>query len=204
MNAFQKSRSGYDVFRIFGEMRSALCGYNAYVLSCLFNGLLFGINGDRRAGALKVVEIYTSLVTSVHLNHFVSTPILRALAEVSSPAQVDQFWAFCRQHLESSRQGWPGEASAKILSGCCSRSHGRGSWPRVQALLSGADACDGITRGSGEHAAGGVSRALAAPRAGGGSDISRAPATGRVLCKNWQTSGSCPFGDRCRYKDGHK
>jgi hypothetical protein len=53
---------------------------------------------------------------------------LRALADVAPPAEVNRFWDFCRQHLESSSQGWPGQKNFEILSGCCLRSRGRGSW----------------------------------------------------------------------------
>ncbi len=197
MNAHQKARSGSDVLRVFDEMRSRYSSYNSFILSCLFNGLMCGLHGDRRAGALKVIELYPSLVTPMNLNHFVSTPVLRALADVASPAEVDRFWAFCRQHLEASRQGWPGQATAKVLSDFCSRSGSRGSWGRVAALLSGA----GAGGGSSGACEGG---AAAASRAGGGAGVGSSAAPARAFCKNWQASGSCPFGERCRYKDGHK
>jgi hypothetical protein len=76
-------------------MRRHGVGFNSFTLSSLFNGLMFGINGDRCAGALKAVELYPSLVTPLNLNHLVSTPILRALADVAPPSQVEQFWSFC-------------------------------------------------------------------------------------------------------------
>jgi pentatricopeptide repeat protein len=157
MNAYLQARSGSDVLRVFDEMRPRLATYDSFILSYLFNGLMFGLHGDLLAGARKVVELYPSLVTYLNLNHFVATPVLRALADVAPPAEVDWFWEFCRQHLESSSQGWPGQKNTEILSACCFRSCGRGSWGRVAALLSGAGAGDGdgssgatnlITRGA--------------------------------------------------------
>jgi hypothetical protein len=94
MNAHQNARSGHDVLRTFNDMRARHVKFDSHTLSSLFNGLMFGINGDRRAGALKVVELYPSLVTPSILNHFVATPILRALADAASPAVVDRFWFF--------------------------------------------------------------------------------------------------------------
>jgi hypothetical protein len=44
----------------------------------------------------------------------------------------------------------------------------------------------------------------AASRAGGGTGVGSSAAPAKVFCKNWQASGSCPFGERCRYKDGHR
>ena len=180
MNAHQKAKCGEDVLRTFQDMRKAGCSFNAHILSSLFNGLMFGIRGDRRAGALRVVELYPSLVTPSNLNHFVSTPIMRALADVAAAADVDRFWSFCEQHLRSSRQGWPGQANAKVLADFCSRCGDRGAWRRVAALLSSAGVGSGGDAGS------------------------RGAATPRVFCKNWQAAGSCRFGDRCNFKDGHK
>ena len=180
MNAHQKAKCGEDVLRTFQDMRKAGCSFDAHTLSSLFNGLMFGIRGDRRAGALRVVELYPSLVTPSNLNHFVSTPIMRALADVAAAADVDRFWSFCEQHLRSSRQGWPGQATATVLANCCSRCGDRGAWPRVAALLSSAGVGSGGDAGS------------------------RGAATPRVFCKNWQAAGSCRFGDRCNFKDGHK
>ncbi len=180
-------------------MRRHGVSFDSFTLSSLFNGLMFGMNGDRRAGAMKVVELYPSLVTPLNLNHFVATPILRALADVASPAQVEQFWSFCELHLRSSRQGWPGQANADVLSGCCSRSGDRGAWPRVAALLSSAGAAAGRLA-----AAGGGARALDLSRASAPSGAGRTPGAPRVFCKNWQATGSCQFGERCHYKDGHR
>ena len=180
MNAHQKAKCGEDVLRTFQDMRKAGCSFNVHTLSSLFNGLMFGIRGDRRAGALRVVELYPSLVTPSNLNHFVSTPIMRALADVAAAADVDRFWSFCEQHLRSSRQGWPGQATAKVLADFCSRCGDRGAWRRVAALLSSAGVGSGGDAGS------------------------RGAATPRVFCKNWQAAGSCRFGDRCNFKDGHK
>ena len=177
-------------------MQASGVAIDCVTLSSLFNGLMFGIRGDRRAGALKVVAMYPSLVTPATLNHFVSTPVLRAIADVGSPPDVDRFWAFCEQHLRSSRQGWPGQANAKVLSDICSRSGGRGAWGRVAALLASAG------QGHGGAAGGGVpdTRPPSASDRGGG----RGAATHRVFCKNWQAEGSCRFGDRCNFKDGHR
>jgi pentatricopeptide repeat protein len=200
MNAHQKARSGFDVLRTFNEMRARRVMYDSYGLSSLFNGLMFGINGDRRAGALKVVELYPSLVTPANLNHFVATPILRALADAASAADVDRFWCFCEQHLQASRQGWPGNASAEVLFNCCSRAGNRGAWARVAALLSGASARAGA---GGAAAAGGGARAESS-RAGGGTDTGGNSVISRAFCRNWNDKGCCPFGERCRYKDGHR
>ena len=63
------------------------------------NGLIPGIRGNHRMGALKIVELYPLLVTPCTLNHFVSTPVLRAPADVGSSADVDRFWLFFEQHL---------------------------------------------------------------------------------------------------------
>jgi hypothetical protein len=199
INAHQKALSGAYVLRTFQDMRRHGAGFDSFTLSSLFNGLLFGINGDRRAGALKVVELYPSLVTPLNLNHFVSTPVLRALADVAPPAQVEQFWKFCEDQLRSSRQGWPGQANAKVLFDCCSRAGDRGAWSRVATLLSSA----GVAAG-GLAAAGGGARALDVSRASGGSGAVRNAGAPRVFCKNWQATGSCQFGERCHFKDGHR
>ena len=192
MNAHQKARSGDDVFRTFQDMRKQGCPFNSHILSTLFNGLMFGLRGDRRAGALKVVELYPSLVTPGNLNHFVSTPVLRALADVAAPAEVDRFWSFCEQHLHRSRHGWPGQATAEVLSGLYSRIGDRvGAWGRLGALLSGSGC------GGGGGAGGG------SPSVSGGTG-GRGAAAPRVFCKNWEAAGSCRFGDRCNFKDGHK
>ena len=200
MNAHQKARSGFDVLRTFNEMHARRVMHNSHSLSTLFNGLMFGINGDRRAGALKVIELYPSLVTPANLSHFVATPILRALADTASAADVDRFWCFCEQHLQACRQGWPGNANAKVLFDFCSRAGNRGAWARVAALLSGAGAEAGA---GGAAAAGGGARAESS-RAGGGTDPGGNSAISRAFCKNWNEKGCCPFGDRCRYKDGHR
>ncbi len=199
MNAFQKARSGADVLRVFQSMLLHGVAFDSFTLSSLFNGLMFGINGDRRAGALKVVELYPSLVSPLNLNHFVSTPILRALADVALPTEVEQFWSFCEQQLRSSRQGWPGPANAKVLSQLCSRSGDRGAWPSVAALLSSAGAAVGELA-----AAGGGSRALDLSSASGVLDAGRNACAPQVICNNWQAKGYCKYGERCRWKDGHR
>jgi hypothetical protein len=138
--------------------------------------------------------LFPSLVTELNVNHFVATPILRALADVASPSEVDKFWSFCEQQLRSSRQGWPGQSTAKVLADFSSRLGSRGAWPRVAALLSAAGG-----GGVGALATGG-----GPSRAGAGAAACRDAGAPRVFCKNWQSTGSCPFGERCKFKDGHK
>ncbi len=199
MSAFKQARSGDEVLSTFQNMQRSGCSHDSRTLSFLFDGLLFGLRGDRRAGALKVAELSSSLVTPSTLNHFVSTPVLRALADVGTAADVDRFWTFCEQHLRSSRQGWPGLANSKVLSDFCSRSGNRGAWARVAALLSSAGAVEGFGAGRETWAA----RAPAASGLGRGGRGSAA-ASPRVVCINWEATGSCRFGDKCRFKDGHK
>jgi pentatricopeptide repeat protein len=152
MNAyFQRSKlnmlkcGGDDSFSVFQRFLSARLVPNSHTLSTLFSALLYGLGGDRRAGPLKVIELSKRWVNSTTLNHYVAAPVLRALAEAGTAADLDKFWAFCSAHLGGSRHRWPGP-SFRILSDLSQRHSGTGQWSRVAALLASSAASQAPSR----------------------------------------------------------
>jgi pentatricopeptide repeat protein len=217
MHAHYNARSGEGVLRTYLEMQKSGCSCDSFTLSFLFKGLIRGIKknpkvagsatpDERRLGALKVVELAQSLITPSNLNHIVSVPVLRALADVATAADVDSFWSLCDEQLRSTPQGWPGRETADTLSKLCSRSGDRGAWARVSALLSSSGYYGPIlpmlVNTTSLRQLGAVDAGFPIAWSRGGA--AKGAATPRVICKNWQETGSCKFGDKCHFKDGHK
>ncbi len=139
MNAYSKVgsklKSGGDgCFSVFVRMMSARVLPNSVTISTLFSSLLYGLGGNRQAGAAKVIELSKKWVNPRTLDHHVASSVLRALADAGSASDVDAFWAFCSTHLGHTRQRWPG-SSFSILSNLSQKFSGKGQWPRIAALL---------------------------------------------------------------------
>jgi hypothetical protein len=135
-------------------MRSKRVAVDSFTLSTLFGGLLSGLNGDRSAGAAKVVELSRdpSVLPCNLLNHYVAATVLRALAEVGSASDVDSFWRKCAERLENTREGWPGRCH-RILYNLSQTLAGKGRWNRIAQLLQDApvNSGTGSVHGSNHH-----------------------------------------------------
>jgi hypothetical protein len=129
------ARNGGDgCFFAFERMLVARIVPDSVSLATVFSTLMYGLRGNRAAGAAKIVELSRQWVNAHTINHNVASGVLRALAEVGTAADVDKFWAFCSAQLGRSRQGWPG-SSFGILSDLSRKFSGKGQWPRIAALL---------------------------------------------------------------------
>jgi pentatricopeptide repeat protein len=181
MQGFVDEFDSSSALSVFENMIKLRVDPDNHSFSILFSGLVRGINGDARAGSLKIIEIFTRYLDmkSDHklLNHFVAGPVLRALASCGSVSDVDSFWMRCQRVLAGSRDGWPGAFLSKQMCDLHARSRlSTAGWERLVSLCS---------TGSG---------------GGGEATVAR---FGTVVCNNWAQHGSCHFGEGCRYKDGH-
>ena len=130
-----KVKNGGDsCFAAFERMLAARVAPNSVSLATVFSTLVYGLRGNRAAGAAKIIELSKKWVNAHTLTHSVAGGVLRALAEAGTAADVDTFWAFCSAQLGRTRQGWPG-SSFKILSDLSQKFSGKGQWPRIAALL---------------------------------------------------------------------
>ena len=130
-----KDRNGGDsCFAAFERMLAARVAPNSVSLATVFSTLVYGLRGNRAAGAAKIIELSKKWVNAHTLTHYVAGGVLRALAEAGTAADVDTFWAFCSAQLGRTRQGWPG-SNFKILSDLSQKFSGKGQWPRIAALL---------------------------------------------------------------------
>ncbi len=107
MNAFKETSQGILCLQLYHQMRSERVAVDSFTLSTLFGGLLSGLNGDRSAGAAKVVELSRdpSVLPCNLLNHDVAATVLRALADVGSISDLDSFWRKCSECLGNTREG---------------------------------------------------------------------------------------------------